>query len=61
MGDVSLVASSKEFLSDAGSFSAEVSQLYLLDTLIKVLVDINPSSYHNIRSLTNKALVKRIE
>ncbi|MBC1743605.1 MurR/RpiR family transcriptional regulator [Listeria welshimeri] len=61
IGDVSLVASSKEFLSDAGSFSAEVSQLYLLDTLIKALVDINPDSYHKVRSLTNKALVKRIE
>ncbi|WP_260443884.1 MurR/RpiR family transcriptional regulator [Listeria booriae] len=61
MGDVSLVASSKEFLSDAGSFSAEVSQLYLLDTLIKALVDINPEQYHKVRNLTNRALVKRIE
>ncbi|EAE8347317.1 MurR/RpiR family transcriptional regulator [Listeria monocytogenes] len=61
MGDISLVASSKEFLSDAGSFSAEVSQLYLLDSLIRTLVDISPASYHNVRNLTNKALVKRIE
>lgn len=61
MGDVALVASSKEFLSDAGSFSAVVSQLYLLDTLIKAVVDIDPENYHKIRQLTNKALVKRID
>lgn len=61
MGDVSLVASSKEYLSDSGSYSSAISQLYLLDTLIRTIVSIDPKRYHEARNLVNKALIKRIE
>lgn len=61
VGDVSLVVSSKEFLSDAGSFTATVSQLYILDTILKSVVEINPKKYHELRNLTNRALLKNIE
>lgn len=61
VGDLSLVASSKLFYSDAGSFAAPLNQLYLLDTLLKTLVEMEPETYHGIRNLTNQALMKRID
>ncbi|WP_161999609.1 MurR/RpiR family transcriptional regulator [Enterococcus asini] len=61
VGDLSLVASSKMFYSDAGSFAAPINQLYLLDTLLKTLVELAPDTYHGIRNLTNQALMKRLD
>lgn len=60
LGDFSLIASSKEFPSDAGSFSAAISQLYLVDILTKYMVEQNPNYFHEIRQKTNHALIKRI-
>lgn len=60
LGDISLTASSKEFPSDSGSFSATISQLYLIDILTKYMVEQEPSYFHEIRKKTNQALIKRI-
>lgn len=61
IGDVSLVVSSKEFVSDSGSFDSAINQLFLIDTLIKTLVKCDAQHFRQIRGKTNQALLKRIE
>ncbi|KAF1301850.1 MurR/RpiR family transcriptional regulator [Enterococcus sp. JM9B] len=60
VADISLVASSKEFSSDSGSFSATISQLYLIDILTKYIIEQDTSYFHEMRQKTNQALIKRI-
>lgn len=60
LGDLSLTASSKEFPSDSGSFSATINQLYLVDVLTKYMIEQDPNYFHTIRQQTNHALIKRI-
>ncbi len=59
--DVSLVCSAKEFISDAGSFSAKISQLYMVDVLCDQLWSENKEKIHALRVKTNRVLVDRIE
>lgn len=61
LADVSLVCSSKEFISDYGSFSAKIAQLYLLDIVCKKTGEINQDNAHYLRNKTNKALINRIK
>ena len=58
--DLSLIASSKEFSSDSGSFSATISQLYLVDILTKYIIEQDADHFHEMRQRTNQALIKRI-
>lgn len=58
LGNLSLIASAKEFISDSGSSAAAVSQLFIIDTLCKHLVELDPDKYHKLRDRTNKALLK---
>ncbi|WP_238699316.1 MULTISPECIES: hypothetical protein [Enterococcus] len=57
ISQVALIASAKEYSSDAGSFTAAINQLYVIDTLIKELA---LERYHQSRLKANKALMKRI-
>lgn len=58
--DVCLLASSKEFISDAGSFASTVNQLFLIDVLAQELVKLAPDHYHALRMKRNQALMKRL-
>ena len=60
ISQVALIASAKEYSSDAGSFTAAINQLYVIDALIKELVHLAPEQYHQSRLKANKALMKRI-
>ncbi|KAF1293056.1 MurR/RpiR family transcriptional regulator [Candidatus Enterococcus leclercqii] len=61
LSDVALIASSKEYQSDAGSFAAAVNQLYLIDILMRAVVELDPEYYHQYRLMTNEVLMKRIQ
>ncbi|HIY57529.1 MAG TPA: MurR/RpiR family transcriptional regulator [Candidatus Tetragenococcus pullicola] len=60
ISDVCLLASSKEFISDAGSFATTVNQLFLIDVLTQELVNLDPSHYHKLRMKRNQALMNRL-
>ncbi len=60
ISDVCLLASSKEFISDAGSFATTVNQLFLIDVLTQELVKLDTSHYHKLRMKRNQALMNRL-
>ena len=60
LADYSLICSSKEFISDYGSFTAKIAQLYLLDILCKEIGIQNSDKVHQLRGQINQALVNRI-
>lgn len=60
ISDWVLIASSKEFISDAGSFAAMINQMYIIDVLAKELVKLDPDTYHTLRMKRNEALMNRL-
>lgn len=60
ISDLALIGSSKEYISDAGSFAAMVNQMFIIDVLAKELVKLAPDHYHELRMKRNEALMNRI-
>lgn len=60
VSDISLVVSSKEYLSNSGSFSATINQLYLLDVLMKLIVEKDEKRFDEVRKKINRSLMKHI-
>lgn len=60
ISDLALIGSSKEYISDAGSFAAMISQMFIIDVLAKELVKLDPAKYHESRMRRNEALMHRI-
>ncbi|MGG5340960.1 MurR/RpiR family transcriptional regulator [Enterococcus sp. AZ192] len=60
ISDLVLIGSSKEYISDAGSFAAMVNQMFIIDVLAKELVKLAPDHYHELRMKRNEALMNRI-
>lgn len=58
--DLSLIASSKEFHSDAGSFASSINQLFIIDIVIRELVKQDPEKFHKLRMKRNQALVDHL-
>lgn len=60
ISDWVLIASSKEFISDAGSFAAMINQMFIIDVLANELVKLDPDNYHALRMKRNEALMNRL-